>query len=490
MKWLSNRYAYPLVILVITVSIVLQLAWLNQLFKAQRVQVKHELEEMVGQAAEMSTYLSMVQGQERNVNFKNFFLSPEWLQLKQAFNNLRFNHITSRFNTDTKGDSTYVNISLQIFNDKLPGARHGHLKHTTSTHFDKGITIAQERDSDRVDLRRMDSIVQNQLGNFGVSIKSTYGVYSYDGKPIFDGYRHKNVTDAGFSSQQYSYDLRFLGMYQLIVPSVNELIFYRMRYYLISSCFMIILTTAVFFFMLRLMRNQRLYTQARVSFTSNMTHELKTPVATVSIALETIMESHLENDPKTLRNYLAISRSELRRLNLMIDKVLNLEHFDNVQMKLRTELFDVQQGLQQVIDSMRLQVENSGAVVIFEPMLLPCFVSGDPVHLTNVFYNLMENALKYGGEKVILEISCYTNTHEVKISFKDNGPGIDSHYHQKIFERFFRVPSATSDIHNVKGTGLGLNYVRQIIDKHGGHIKLESESGKGSNFIIYLPSVS
>jgi signal transduction histidine kinase len=90
----------------------------------------------------------------------------------------------------------------------------------------------------------------------------------------------------------------------------------------------------------------------------------------------------------------------------------------------------------------------------------------------------------------MLIISCHTNTHEVKISFKDNGPGIASAYHEKIFERFFRVPSATNDIHNVKGTGLGLNYVKQIIEKHGGHIKLESEIGKGSGFIIYLPTAS
>lgn len=488
MKWIFSRYAYPLVIMVILVSIALQLAWLNQLFKAQRVQVKQDLEQMVSQSAGMSTYLSMVPGQERNINLRNFFLSAEWMQFKQAYNNMRFNPIDSRFRSDIKGDSTFVNISLRIFNGQSLKFRQGKIVTNTITHFDKGVTIEQERDSDRVDFRRMDSIVHKQLGNFGIPVNSAYDVYNYAGKKIFNS--RKPVTDIGFRSQQYSYNLRFLGMYQLIVPSVNNIVFYRMRYYLISSCFMIVLTVTVFLFILRLMRNQRLYTQARVSFTSNITHELKTPVATVSLALETIVENNLENDPETLRDYLAISRSELQRLNLMIDRVLNLEHFDNGQMKLRTELFDVQQGLQQVIASMRLQLENSGAVLVFEPMELPCFVSGDPVHLTNVFYNLIENALKYGGDNVQLEISCHCNANEVKISFKDNGPGIDTAYHQKIFERFFRIPLKTIDIHNVKGTGLGLNYVKQIIEKHGGQIKLESETGKGSNFIIYLPPVS
>ena len=120
MKWLSNRYAYPMVIFVIIVSIALQIAWLNQLFKAQRVQVKRDLEGMVGQAAEMSTYLSLVPGHEHSVNFRNFVLSPEWLQFKQAYNNMRFNHVSSRFNSDIIGDSTFVSISLRIFNGKPP----------------------------------------------------------------------------------------------------------------------------------------------------------------------------------------------------------------------------------------------------------------------------------------------------------------------------------------------------------------------------------
>jgi signal transduction histidine kinase len=485
MKWLSNRYAYPLVILVIMVSIILQIAWLNQLFKAQRVQVKHDLEEVAAQAAEMSTYLSLVPGHERSINFKNFFLSPEWLKFKQAFNDMRLSRVSSSFTSQIKGDSSFVNISLRILNGTPPNGRH-----RSSRLFDKGVSLAMERDSDRIDFHRMDSIVKRQLSLIGAPLNSTYSVYSYDDRKLFDGAASKNIKNADFTSQQYSYNLRFLGMYQMIVPTINRLVLYRMRYYLVSSCFMLILTVAVFVFILRLMRNQRMYAQARIAFTSNMTHELKTPVATVSLALETIMENQLENDPQTLRDYLEISRGELRRLNLMIDKVLNLEHLDNGQMKLRTELFDVQQALIQVISSMRLQLETSGAQLNFEPMVLPCFVSGDPVHLTNVFYNLIENALKYGGEHLILEISCHMNTHEVKISFKDNGPGIAGAYHEKIFERFFRIPSATNDIHNVKGTGLGLNYVKQIIEKHNGHIKLESEIGKGSNFIIYLPAIS
>ena len=206
MKWLSNRYAYPLVGFVIFVSILLQLAWLNQLFRAQRVQVKRDLEQLVGKSAEVSTYLSLVPGHEKSVNFRNFFLSPEWLEFKQAYNNMRFNHINSRFHSDIKGDSTFVDISLRIFNGVSPRIQHGHI-----VRFDTGVTFAQEKDSDRVDLKRMDSIVKRQIGLLGGSLNNYYALYTYDDKKLTDGLYRKIKPVADFTSQQYSYNLRFIA---------------------------------------------------------------------------------------------------------------------------------------------------------------------------------------------------------------------------------------------------------------------------------------
>ena len=117
----------------------------------------------------------------------------------------------------------------------------------------------------------------------------------------------------------------------------------------------------------------------------------------------------------------------------------------------------------------------------------PLFVSGDPIHLSNVFFNLIENALKYGGKGVKLQIDCQKHSNNVVISFKDNGPGIADIYRERIFERYFRISSGGTDIHNVKGTGLGLNYVKQVIEKHGGSITLTIVPSGGSDFKINLP---
>ena len=483
MKWLSNKYALPLVIFVIGVSILLQLAWLSQLYKAQRTEVKRDLEQFVGSSAEMSTYLSLVPGHEKSANFRNFFLSPEWLQFKQAYNNMRFNHIGSRFRSEIKGDSTFVDISLRILNNSKPKPGNGR-----AVRFDNGISLAMEKDSDRVDLKRMNTLIKKQLTLFGTGIENFYALYSYDDKRLTANIDHKVIKDADFVSQQYSYNLRFFGMYQLVIPSIRGLIIYRMRYYLLSSFIMLLLTVAVFLFILRLMNNQSVYTQARLSFTNNMTHELKTPVATIAIALESIIENNMESDPKALKNYLEISRNEIRRLNLMIDRVLNLEQLDSGQEKLRTELFDVQEGLSHVINSMQLQIKNAGALLKWQPKMdKPLFVSGDPIHLSNVFFNLIENALKYGGKGVKLQIDCQKHSNNVVISFKDNGPGIADIYRERIFERYFRISSGGTDIHNVKGTGLGLNYVKQVIEKHGGSITLTIVPSGGSDFKINLP---
>jgi len=184
------------------------------------------------------------------------------------------------------------------------------------------------------------------------------------------------------------------------------------------------------------MHNQQLYAQAKQAFTGNMTHELKTPVATVSVALESIIRYGLVNDPDKLQKYVDISQIELDRLNKMIEKVLNLDEMDNGQTRLRKELYDVQQGLHQVWSSMQLQTDNTKATIVYHPSTDPCFVNGDPVLLSNVFYNLIDNALKYGGKGVGIVVKSLTENGKVIISFADNGPGIANAYHERVLTAF------------------------------------------------------
>lgn len=483
MKWFSNRYAYPMVALAMLVSVTLQAAWLTQLFRAQRVQVKRDLDQAVSNAARMSDYMSVAHGHEKSENFRNFFLSPEWLQVKQAFTRMRDLNFGGSFSSDIKSDSTLVTIGLHIANDK-PRVGHPHILRI----YDKGETLESVMAADKRDYERMDSLVSIECSRIQLPVETFHVLYSYEtGKPetVIDW---NKAQTADYRSQLYSYNLNFfVHTYQLVVSSIDGVVLFRMRYYLLSSLLMLLLTGAAFIFLFRFIRSQQMYTQARIAFAGNMTHELKTPVSIIEAALDAITRYQLANDPAKLNNYIDISRSELKRLNLMIDKVLNLDQLDNGAIRLRPELYDIQQGIEGVVSSMQTHKIKDFPRINYILADEPCFVDGDPVHLTNVFYNLIDNALKYSGAKAVINVACNCDQNNVHISISDNGPGIAHIYRERIFERFFRVIN-NPDVHNVKGSGLGLYYVKQVIEKHNGRIQVQSEMGKGSNFIIDLPA--
>ncbi|MBT2622650.1 HAMP domain-containing sensor histidine kinase [Chryseobacterium sp. ISL-6] len=482
MKWFTNKYAYLLAILAMLFCITLQIVWLIQLFGAQQVQVKRDLDQAVSNAACVSDYMSVAQGHEKSENFRNFFLSPEWLQIKQSFTRLRERHVGGSFSSQITPDSTFLSIGFNIANNKA-GHKNRRIKHI----YDQGETLESIMTADKRDLKRMDSLVKTECLKAQLNMETYHILYNYDsGKPESKADWEK-TKKADYQNQLYGYNLNFfLHTYQLVVPSIKSVVYYRMRYYLLSSFSMLILTGLAFIFLFRMIHTQRMYTQARIAFTGNMTHELKTPVSVIEAALDAVSRYQLYREPEKLENYLAISKSELHRLTLMIDKVLQLDQLDHGEIKLRKELYDVQQGLEGVVSSMRFRNEQ-GAKIVYIPVDEPCFVDGDPIHLINVFYNLTDNALKYSGAEATIKITLKNTGDKVIISFNDNGPGINNIYQKRIFERYFRI-SDNPNIHNVKGSGLGLDYVKRIIEQHGGRIYLLSEPGKGSNFVIELPA--
>ncbi|OMP79192.1 sensor histidine kinase KdpD [[Flexibacter] sp. ATCC 35208] len=479
MKWFSKKYAYPLVIVAMIVSVILQVAWLSQLYRSQEVQVKRELDQVVNNVVRSSNFLSLLPGNEGNDNFLSFFQSPEWLQFKEAYSRMRGHKVMSRFDSDLTGDSSIVDISIRI-----PNKNYERKKHKVQRIFEHGETEEEQLALDSVEYNRLDSLVDQELLKNHLRVKYFVVKYDWETGAILNHHTAAEIRKADYHSEPCSYNIRLYNNFQLVVPSLRGIVFYQMRYYLLSSFLMLLLTGAAFYFVFRLLKHQHIYAQARIAFTSNMTHELKTPVAVMEAALDAITRYQLTADPEKLLQYINISKTELHRLNMMIEKVLNLDEVDSGETRLRSELYDVQQGLEQVVTSMQLQ--NKSAGIHYHPSEEPCFLDGDPVHLTNVFYNLIDNALKYGGKDVRVDVSCTCTEEHIVISVKDNGPGISKIYHARIFERFFRVQDNV-DVHNVKGSGLGLNYVKQIVERHGGKIRVVSELGKGSEFIIELP---
>jgi signal transduction histidine kinase len=245
------------------------------------------------------------------------------------------------------------------------------------------------------------------------------------------------------------------------------------------------LTSLAFLFMFRSMRAQQRLMEIKNDFISNITHELKTPVTTVSVALEALRNFNGLENPKRTEEYLNIAQSELNRLTILTDKILKTAIFENKGVNFEPETVDIYKTLDQVLQSMKLVFEKQKAKVTFDKSGESFTISGGSVHLTNVIYNLLDNALKYSEGQPHITISLEENENRVVLKIADKGIGIPKEYSNKIFEKFFRVPAG--DVHNVKGYGLGLSYVHSVIKSHKGKIEVDSEQGKGSTFTIFLP---
>jgi signal transduction histidine kinase len=475
MNRLSTKYIYLLVVLSIIISVMLQIAWLSQLFREEKRRTIDDIENMATAVSKKNLYTSLDEKFTGNSALNRFFLSPEWVDIWRGFDNVKDARLYKSFDVNPQKDSTTLEFRL-VFLQHRPA-------HRSSPKYGMGYSARQMDKLDSLSLLSFKRSIAVELSKLELNKGYFLLVHSYVG---VDHNVPAELKTADFVSKRYAYNFLHLHTVQLVVDSVTNLVWFKMRYYLISSILMIALTGIAFYFILKLMISRRLYADARVAFTSNMTHEIKTPIATVALALESISKYNLINDPVKLERYLNMGKQELQRLSHLVEKVLNLSQ-DDGEIKLSPVFYDVQTGLSDVIRSMELPLQNAGASCELVISPEPCFIEGDAVHLTTVFFNLIENAIKYTISPLKLLITCTCDAEWITISFKDNGPGIPEAFQDKIFERFFRVPQP-GNTHAVKGSGLGLNYVYGVIQSHKGTITLESEEGKGSTFIVKLPA--
>jgi two-component system phosphate regulon sensor histidine kinase PhoR len=276
-----------------------------------------------------------------------------------------------------------------------------------------------------------------------------------------------------------------LHAYNAAFPSVRSEVMKEITPQILFSLLLTTIIVAAFFVMYRNLRAQQRLMELKNDFISNVTHELKTPVATVSVALEALKDFHaLENRERT-QEYLSIAQNELNRLTLMTDKILKASVFETQGVSFVPEHVNLHAIIEQVLSSMKLVLEKRRITVNYIPSGNDFEFEGSEVHVTNVIYNLVDNAIKYSGENTSIEIHLHNTDDQLQFSIADHGIGIPQEYHKKVFEKFFRVP--TGDIHNVKGYGLGLNYVSEVIRSHHGTITLNSATGEGTCFTISLP---
>lgn len=273
------------------------------------------------------------------------------------------------------------------------------------------------------------------------------------------------------------YEARLIGVRSVTIKKITPQILF--------SIFLTLLTTTAFVIMYRSIRAQQRLMELKNDFISNITHELKTPITTVGVAIEALKDFKAINNPTLTNEYLNIAQNELNRLSILTDKILKTAIFENKGIEFSSEPVELDLLIEQVIASMKLVFEKQNAKVSFFKEGDDFSLLGGSVHLISVVYNLLDNALKYSLINPEIKVSLKAENSQIILSVKDNGIGIPTEYRKKVFEKFFRVP--TGDVHNIKGYGLGLSYVESVVKSHRGTIDVESEPGKGSNFIIKLP---
>jgi two-component system, OmpR family, phosphate regulon sensor histidine kinase PhoR len=273
-------------------------------------------------------------------------------------------------------------------------------------------------------------------------------------------------------------------LYQASLTGVRSTLLKGITTQFLFCVFLTVVIVASFLIMNRNIRSQQKLVEVKDAFISNVTHELKTPIATVSVALEALQNFNHNLTPEKTKEYIAMAQTELTRLSSMTDKILKTTILEETEVTL-TEEVNLNDIIHECLHSMTLLIEKSGSTVRFDSSDKQPIVKGSALHLTGVISNLVENSIKYSPAGSSIIVATEVKSSMAVIYVKDNGVGISPEYHKKIFDKFFRVPSG--NIHNTKGYGLGLNYVANTIKSHNGKINVISEPGKGTEFIIELP---
>lgn len=343
---------------------------------------------------------------------------------------------------------------------------------------------------DRVDTTLLDSVLQAALLDRGIRATYVYGIFNRLQQPEYKSEgaidHLQNLSENGYRAQLFTNDA-------IAEPNYLKVFFPNERRYLIGSMWLMLVTSGVLLLVIMLLFSfsiGTIYKQKKLSdikndFINNMTHELKTPIATISLACEALNDPDMQKSETGMKSYLSMINEENKRLGILVENVLRTSVFENGDMKLRLRSLHVHSIIEQAIQNIDIQFKKRKGQLITKLMAEDPTIEGDDLHITNVIYNLIDNAVKYTEGSPEVLITTRNDPGGISISFQDNGIGISKENLKKIFDKLYRVP--TGNIHNVKGFGLGLSYVKGVVEKHGGHVSVQSELKKGSTFTIYLP---
>ena len=337
-----------------------------------------------------------------------------------------------------------------------------------------------------IDANILDYYLKTEFDKLNIKTDYEYAIYDcHNDKMVYGNYVHAGGKGKLIkpTTNMPKYD-EYVYYFGINFPSKTTYLSGDMAIWMIFS--VILLVSVIFFgYAIFIILQQKRLSELQKDFINNMTHEFKTPISSINISADVISNPDIINNPERLKNYGAIIKQENSRLNKQVEKVLQIARIETTGFELKMEEVNLHEIIGNVVSNCNTNNKNKNVLIKSRLEDGEINISADRLHITNILHNLLDNAIKYANKQPKIIVSTAKTDNKIVIGVEDNGPGISREYQKKVFQKFFRIP--TGNVHNVKGFGLGLYYVRNICRAHRWTISLESEPGKGCNFLIEIP---
>lgn len=345
----------------------------------------------------------------------------------------------------------------------------------------------------RVSIKSLDTLLKQVLTEKGITIEYAYSVYStQEDTFVISNTVAKNCKDKYISTADFKYSTSLfpssneqVARLYIDFPSKGSFLWSGLWLHLLSTFIFTSIVIFCFYYTIKVIVEQKKLSEMKTDFLNNMTHEFKTPIATISIAADTVKKWIDKGQPEKAMRFVNIIEEENKRMNSQVGKVLQMARIDKRDFNLNLVEVHAEDVILNASEKIALQVEQKGGRVELDFQATNSIIQADETHFTNIVYNLLDNANKYSPEKPIITIRTKNIGNNFVFEVQDNGLGISKEARKYIFDKFYRVP--TGDVHDIKGFGLGLSYVQVMVTAHGGSVEVQSELGKGSTFIVSIP---
>jgi len=388
--------------------------------------------------------------------------------------------------------------------DSLPNPATGGQSFEDNVNMWEYMKVSQLVDSrplaERIQLDLLSLSLKEELTSRGINTPYQYGVYSkarnsfvvvndhyvvVDNSPQVAQGGASTLFNSKYRVSLFQKDIESPGNLSIYFPNRTSLVLGTIWQTLLLSVVFTGIILFCFWYTIQVIYRQKKLGEMKTDFINNMTHEFKTPIATISLATDSIASPMVVSNPDKIKRFVDIIRQENRRMNSQVERVLQIAQLDKKDFQLRLGEINLHELIQQAVDNFSLQIEKREGILQLDLQAGRPVIQGDSTHIASVVHNLLDNANKYSPEKPEITIRTRNVPHGVEITVEDNGIGISKEARKHIFDKFYRVH--TGNIHDVKGFGLGLSYVKAIVTAHKGFVDIKSEPGKGSAFIVTFP---